>query len=96
MGVLGIALGLLVSGPALARIVAPAPDDLPEKSAAAPLQRGGMSLQQAIALAQQSYRGRVVRAETKSQNGRRVHEIRILGDDGRVRTVRYNADGGGR
>jgi uncharacterized protein (TIGR02266 family) len=38
--------------------------------------------------------GRVVRAETVNQGGRRVHEIRILGDDGRVRTVRVDAETG--
>lgn len=59
------------------------------------VQQRGMSLRQAIALAQQRHRGRVVRAETKQQNGRRVHEIRILGDDGRVVTLQFDADGGG-
>lgn len=95
-GIVGVALGLLFSASASARIVAQPADLVPEVFVATPVQRGGMSLQQAIALAQQRYQGRVVRAETKSQNGRRVHEIRILGDDGRVRTVRFNADGGGR
>lgn len=60
------------------------------------VQQRGLSLRQAIALAQQRYEGRVVRAETKERNGRRVHEIRILGDDGRVRTLHFDAEGGGR
>jgi uncharacterized membrane protein YkoI len=59
------------------------------------VQDRGVSLRQAIALAQQRHRGRVVRAETKQMNGRRVHEIRILGDDGRVRTLHFDADDGG-
>lgn len=59
------------------------------------VQNRGVSLRQAIALAQQRHQGRVVRAETKQMNGRRVHEIRILGDDGRVRTLHFDADGGG-
>lgn len=59
------------------------------------VQQRGISLRQAIALAQQRYQGRVVRAETKEMNGRRVHEIRILGDDGRVRTLHFDADAGG-
>jgi len=58
-------------------------------------QQGPISLEEATRIAQRQYKGRVVRAETKTRNGRRVHEIRILGDDGRVRTVRIDAQGGG-
>lgn len=88
LGLLSAQLGPV---PSFARIVGePAAAPLQE-AAAYPAQQRGMSLQQAITLAQQRYQGRVVRAETKSQNGRRVHEIRILGEDGRVRTVRFPA-----
>ncbi len=60
-----------------------------------PTQRGGgMSLAQATALAQSRFQGRVVRAETIQMGDRVVHEIRILGDDGRVRTVRIDAQTG--
>jgi len=57
-------------------------------------QRGSLSLAQATQMAQSRYRGRVVRAETVQQGGRVIHEIRILGDDGRVRTVRVDAETG--
>ena len=57
-------------------------------------QRGSVSLQQATAMAQRLHQGRVVRAETVSRGGRLIHEIRILGDDGRVRTVRIDAENG--
>lgn len=57
-------------------------------------QRGGVSLNQAVAIAQRRHPGRVVRAETTMRNGRTVHEIRILGDDGRVVTVRIDAASG--
>lgn len=86
------ALGLL--------IVALAPGLVQAQAGVEPLvrfqtvQNRGMSLRQAIALAQQRHQGRVVRAETKQMNGRRVHEIRILGDDGRVRTLHFDADDG--
>lgn len=59
-----------------------------------PAQRGGISLAQATAMAQSRYQGRVVRAETVTRGDRVVHEIRILGDDGRVRTVRVDAQTG--
>jgi uncharacterized membrane protein YkoI len=57
-------------------------------------QRGSVSLEQAIAMAQSRYRGRVVRAETTTRGGRVQHEIRILGEDGRVRNVRIDAQSG--
>lgn len=57
-------------------------------------QRGSISLAQATAMAQRRYQGRVVRAETVMKGGRTVHEIRILGEDGRVRTVRIDAETG--
>jgi uncharacterized membrane protein YkoI len=61
----------------------------------APAQRGGgVSLAQASSMAQSRYRGRVVRAETVQMGDRRVHEIRILGEDGRVHIVRIDAETG--
>lgn len=57
-------------------------------------QRGPLTLAQATALAERRYKGRVVRAETVKQGGRTVYEIRILGPDGRVRTVRIDAETG--
>jgi uncharacterized membrane protein YkoI len=68
-----------------------APEDPPTSFIA---QRGSLSLAQATALAQSRYRGRVVRAEAVQQGGRTIYEIRILGDDGRVRTVRVDAETG--
>jgi uncharacterized membrane protein YkoI len=57
-------------------------------------QRGSLSLAQATAMAQSRYQGRVVRAEAVQQGNRVIYEIRILGDDGRVRTVRVDAETG--
>ena len=59
-----------------------------------PTQRGGISLAQATAMAQSRYQGKVVRAATYMQGDRQIHEIRILGDDGRVRTVLIDAQSG--
>ena len=66
--------------------------EAPVKAFAA--QSGGVSLSQATALAQSRYPGRVVRAESVMIGDRVVHEIRILGNDGRVRTVRVDAQTG--
>jgi uncharacterized membrane protein YkoI len=53
-----------------------------------------ISLQQAIEMVQMRYPGRVVGAKTINENGRDVHEIRILGTENRVRTVRIDAQSG--
>lgn len=92
-----LACGLAAGGQALARPQPPfeAPATIGEGALDIPLQRGGgLSLQQAIRIAESRYQGRVVRADTTVRNGRVVHEIRILGDDGRVRTVQIDAQGG--
>jgi uncharacterized membrane protein YkoI len=61
-----------------------------------PSQRsGGVSLQQATSMAQGAFPGRVVGARTVQMGDRAVHEIRILGEDGRtVRTFRIDAQTG--
>jgi uncharacterized membrane protein YkoI len=59
-----------------------------------PAAEGPVSLSAATNLALSRYPGRVVRAETRVRSGRREHEIRILGDDSRVRTVRIDAQTG--
>ena len=68
-----------------------APEDCPT---ARTVQRGGISLSQATAIAQSRVPGRVVSAKTVMSGDRVIHEIRILGDDGRVRTVRVDAQSG--
>ncbi|HEX5419061.1 MAG TPA: PepSY domain-containing protein [Gammaproteobacteria bacterium] len=76
----------------ISTIGAVAGPDAPPMAYAA--QRGPLTLAQATALAERRYKGRVVRAETVKQGGRTVYEIRILGPDGRVRTVRIDAETG--
>lgn len=54
----------------------------------------GMSLTEAVARAQRRFPGRVVKAETKGRSGRREHVVRIINDQGRVRTFRIDAQSG--
>ena len=56
--------------------------------------RGGMSLDAAVQMVQQRYKARVVRAETRQENGRTVYVLRLLNADGKVWTVRVDADSG--
>jgi hypothetical protein len=103
--VAGIAATLLVVGsPAAARPrflsllqveqqaepLGPAQDQL------LPAQRGGgVSREQATSMALNAFKGRVVSARTVQTGDRMVHEIRILGEDGRtVRTFRIDAQTG--
>ena len=58
-------------------------------------QSGPVSLSQVRQMAVQRFPGRVVRAETVTPGGnRRVHQIRILDAEGRVRNVRIDAQTG--
>jgi uncharacterized membrane protein YkoI len=88
-----LALTVCLSAPALARVVQ---QTAPLERAAplATMQRGQVTLAQAKALALRRFPGRVVRADTVARGGRREYHIRILGDDGRVRTVRVDAQSG--
>ncbi len=54
------------------------------------VQDGPLSLEEAVRLVRRRFEGRVVSAETRDVNGRRVHVIRVL-DDGRVRDIRVDA-----
>ncbi len=56
--------------------------------------RRALTLAEAIASAQSRYPGRVVRAQTIQQGNGAVHEIRIIGNDGLVHTVRVDAQTG--
>jgi uncharacterized membrane protein YkoI len=51
-------------------------------------------MDQAIEIAERRYRARVVRAEPKEQQGRRVYVLRLLSEEGRVWTVRVDAQTG--
>jgi uncharacterized membrane protein YkoI len=56
--------------------------------------RTGLSLDQAVRLAQHRYKARVVRAETQMQRGRTIYVLRMLDDAGRVFAVRVDAASG--
>lgn len=55
----------------------------------------GMSLDAAVKQAERRYNARVIRAETRtSSDGRRMHVLRLLSEDGRVWTVKIDAASG--
>lgn len=96
-----IALTLVVLG--LAAFLAPRAEafDLEESLKAQHVQYQGapefqvtqsncMSLSQAIESVRRRTGGRVVSAETKVSGGREVHHIKVLTDDGKVKTHKVN------
>ncbi|HKL64395.1 MAG TPA: hypothetical protein VJ883_13570 [Woeseiaceae bacterium] len=86
---LTLALGLTApSAPALA---AGAGSLMPPAAAAATAVRDEVSLSEAVAQVKREYGGRILEAETRERNGRRVHVIKVLTSEGRVRTVRIPA-----
>lgn len=50
-----------------------------------------IGLEEAIQRVRQQSGGKVLRAETKRGKGRTVHRVRVLSDDGRVRTYEVDA-----
>jgi uncharacterized membrane protein YkoI len=88
--ILTCVVALAVHGSATAWIIDPAAVIEPAEVTAY-MAQSPVSLAQATELAQSRFPGRVVLAETVSRGGRRIHNIRILGEDGRVRTVRIDA-----
>jgi hypothetical protein len=54
--------------------------------------RDDLSLDRAVQQARERTGGRVISAETREEDGRMFHNIRILTNDGRVRRLQYDAD----
>jgi len=57
-------------------------------------QNGRFTLDQAVDKVRARYGGKIIKASTRRQKGRPVHIIKILGDNGHVRTVRVDGISG--
>jgi uncharacterized membrane protein YkoI len=51
-------------------------------------QNDGPTLSEAVEMVRRQYNGRIVSAETKISGNREVHHIKVLTEDGKVKTVR--------
>jgi uncharacterized membrane protein YkoI len=58
------------------------------------VESAGISLDQAVEMAQRRFRAKAVKAQTVDSGGRRVHQIRLLSAEGKVWTVRVDAESG--
>lgn len=56
--------------------------------------RAGMSLDDAVRMVQERFNARVVRAETHSEGERTVYHLRLMNSEGKVWTVRVDAESG--
>jgi uncharacterized membrane protein YkoI len=54
----------------------------------------GMSMEQAVKMAEQRFKARVVRAEAQHDDGHIIYVLRMLNESGRVWTVRVDASNG--
>lgn len=58
--------------------------------------RGGVSLDEAVERVRDRVGGRVISAETQEWDGQRVHNIRLLTKDGKVKRIRIDGKSGKR
>ncbi len=56
--------------------------------------RSAISMDRAIAMVERRYQARVVRADVSESDGRRLYVLRLLSEEGRVWTVRMDANSG--
>jgi len=61
---------------------------IPENPALDSFQSGGMTLSQAVEQVRRQYGGQIVSAETRVSGNRETHIIKVLTQDGKVKTVR--------
>lgn len=61
---------------------------IPENPALDSFQRGGMTLSQAVEQVRRQHGGQIVSAETRVSGNRETHIIKVLTQDGKVKTVR--------
>ena len=64
---------------------------VPPEAASLAAVRDEVSLSEAVARVKRGYGGRILEADPREKNGRRVHVIKVLTREGRVRTVRIPA-----
>lgn len=92
-----IGLALLLAGPGAAGASRDAPPGTPSAApepAVMARTAAGMSMDQAVKMAEQRFHARVVKAETERENGHTVYVLRLLDESGRVWTVRVDAANG--
>lgn len=84
-----VLLPLVVAlGPLGALRAAPAP--APASTVGAPA-AGGLTMDQAVKMAEKKFHARVIKAETQKDGGKSIYVLKLLNDTGHVRTVHVDA-----
>jgi hypothetical protein len=86
-----ILLPLIALGPLGALSAAPAP--APAGAVGAPA-AGGLTMDQAVKMAEKKFHARVIKAETQKEGGKSIYVLKLLNDTGHVRTVHVDATTG--
>ena len=86
--ILLISMTLIASGQGIAAQVAAGVEQESTPSALEAMQSNGVSLSQAVEQVRRQYNGRILSAVTQVSGDREVHEIKVLTQDGTVKTVR--------
>ena len=86
----GWIVGLGLAGSSATAYGGPQFDERPAEASI----RAGISLDEAVRRAEKQFNARVVKAETRMADGRRTYVLRLVTGDGRVITVRVDADSG--
>jgi hypothetical protein len=85
---------LLIAGPAAVVSAAGHGSASPEPITARHARLASLTLDQAIEMAERRFRARVVRAGVEEADGQRIYVLRLLSEQGRVWTVRVDAQSG--
>ena len=94
-GLVALALGAAgVESQAAAGAGATLLEPQPEVVTLQAARRGQLTLDQAIEMAERRFRARVVRAAVEESAGQRIYVLRLLSEQGRVWTVRVDAQSG--
>ncbi len=86
--ILLISITLLASGQGIAAQVAAGVEQESTPPALEAMQSNGVSLSQAVEQVRRQYNGRILSAVTQVNGDSEVHEIKVLTQDGTVKTVR--------
>ena len=85
--ILLISIALIASGQGLAAQVAADVKQESKPPALEVMQSNGVSLSQAVEQVRRQYNGRILSAKTQVNGNREVHVIKVLTQDGKVKTV---------
>lgn len=89
-----VAVLLIVAGAAGTALEARPPTDAQGTAAETVVARSAVSIEQAVKMAEQRFKARVVRADTQHLGIRTIYILKLLNEAGRVWTVRVDATNG--